>query len=74
MTPNQFYKQYSEANPKKLARVVEASGTNMANFKQIALHNGAVSRKLAKKLADASKGEMSILEILFPDQRVGKTG
>jgi hypothetical protein len=31
------------------------------------MYGGSVSRKLAKKLSEASGGEMQILAILFPD-------
>ena len=46
----------------------EAAGTNLANFKQIALQNGSVSRRLAERLEIASEGAMAVMEILFPER------
>lgn len=64
MTPRQFYK----TQPKDRVReVAERAGTTFENFKQIAIAGGSVSSRLAKALADTSDGEMSILEILFPN-------
>lgn len=68
MTPSEFY----NSKPKELVESVAiAAGTSFGNFKQIALANGNVSRVLAEKLAIASKGEMTELEILYPE-RYGK--
>lgn len=65
MTPRDFY--YS--NPKEVIEaVVLASGTSYGNFKQIAIANGNVSKVLAEKLAVASGGVMTELEILYPER------
>jgi len=45
----------------------QACGTSFANFQQIATAKGSVGRTLAKRLAAASDGEMTILEILYPE-------
>lgn len=64
MTPKTFYK----SNPREtVERVAVAAGTSFANFQQIALYGGACSKGLAKRLADASGGEMGLEEILFPE-------
>lgn len=65
MTPNQFY----QANTKeRVEEVAKGAGTTFGNFQQIAIANGSVSKKLASKLADSSNQEMTVLEILFPEQ------
>lgn len=65
MTPNEFY--YSQ--PRVLIEsVVRAAGTSFGNFKQIAIANGNVSKVLAEKLAIASGGLMTELEILYPER------
>lgn len=64
MTPKQFYQSHSVDECKKIA---EMAGTNIANFKHIALYNGAVSKDLANRLDVASGGVMSRDEILFPE-------
>ena len=67
MTPNQFWKTYFHNDRARIQRICKKAGTSVANFQQIALANGAVGRVLAKKLSIASGGEMSILEILYPE-------
>ena len=71
MTPKQFYDTYwKQAKPgqkAKLMKVLEDAGTNLANFQQIACHGGSVSKAKAKQLAIASGNEMTILEILYPE-------
>ena len=57
---------YQAHGAEQSAKVAEAAGTSLANFRQI-MYGGSVSRKLAKKLSEASGGEMQILAILFPD-------
>jgi hypothetical protein len=63
MTPYKFYK----SNPKeRIEAVCLDAETTFGNFQQIALANGNVSARLAKRLEMASGGEMSLEEILFP--------
>ena len=67
MTPTQFYKAYLTGNRDKITAVCDAAGTSFANFQQIATAGGSVGKTMAKKLAEASGGEMSVLEILYPE-------
>ena len=64
MTPKQFYQKHSK---KHVIEVAEAADTKYSNFQQIALANGSVGKDLAARLAKASSGEMSVLEILYPE-------
>jgi Mg-chelatase subunit ChlD len=65
MTPKQFYYAYPKAH---LIDVAKRAGTNLSNFQQIAIAGGSVSKTLAEKLAKSSDGEMSELEILYPER------
>ena len=67
MTPTQFYKANLSANRQKIIDVCLAAETSFANFQQIATAGGSVGKTMAKKLAEASAGEMSVLEILYPE-------
>ena len=71
MTPKQFYdthwKKRAPSKRQKFLKVLEDAGTNLANFQQIACHGGSVSKAKAKQLAIASGNEMTILEILYPE-------
>lgn len=65
MTPKQFY--YSK--PKDVVeKVARSAGTSFANFKQIAVAGGSVGKDLAARLCESSNGEMTELEILYPDR------
>lgn len=65
MTPIQFY----QTKPKeRVKQVAEAAKTTFGNFKQIALAGGSVGKELAERLAQASNGDMSELEILYPER------
>lgn len=65
MTPYQFYKQ----KPREIVeRVASDAGTSFGNFKQIAIANGSVGKDLAARLAASSQGEMTELEILYPER------
>lgn len=65
MTPRSFY----YANTKEtLERVALAAKTTFGNFKQIAIAGGSCSPDLAARLAEASDGEMTELEILYPER------
>lgn len=65
MTPRQFY----NTHPKEVVEAMALkAGTNLANFKLIALYGGACSKHLARSLADASNNEMTLEEILFPEE------
>lgn len=66
MSPRNFWESNTTD---ECQRVAEAAGTNLANFKQIALYEGACSAKLAKRLADSSAGRMTLEEILFGNDR-----
>lgn len=68
MTPRDFYTKYLKNDRSRIETVVDKAGTNFRNFQQIAICNGSVSRRLAAKLADASNGEMTEMEILFPEK------
>ena len=67
MTPTQFYKTYFHTDRQRIIKVCEESKTSMANFQQIALAKGSCGKDLAKRISMASKNEMSILEILYPE-------
>jgi len=67
MTPTQYYKTYFHIDRGKIERVCAEAGTNFANFQQIALAGGSVGKVLAKRLSLASKNEMSVLEVLYPE-------
>lgn len=64
MTPKAFYKHYPRDHVESVA---VAAGTTLANFQQI-VYGGSVSRDLAKRLADASGGDMTREEILYPEE------
>lgn len=65
MTPRQYY----QLKPKEvIQRLAERSGTSFGNFKQIAIANGSVGKDLAARLAENSDGEMTELEILYPER------
>ena len=65
MTPRSFY----YAKPKEtLERVAREANTTFGNFKQIAIAGGSCSPDLAARLADASGGEMTEMEILYPQR------
>ncbi len=68
MTPRDFYYKYLKADKSRLIKVAEQAGTTFANFIQIARHDGSCSPKLAERLARASDGEMTVIEILFRDK------
>lgn len=69
MTPKDFY----YANSKEfLASFAKEAKTTFGNFKQIAIAGGSCSPDLAARLAKASGGKMTELEILYPD-RYSKT-
>lgn len=65
MTPTEFYKINSK---ERITEVCIAAGTTYGNFQQIAIAKGSVSSRLAKRLEEASGGEMSLNEILFPNE------
>ncbi len=66
MTPRTFWESNT---PAECQRVAEAAGTNLANFKQIALYGGACSARLARRLAESSADRMTLEEILFGDNQ-----
>lgn len=65
MTPKQFYQSVDRV---RLEEVCEAARTTVANFKQIARASGSVGKSLAERLARASDGQMTELEILYPER------
>lgn len=65
MTPYEFYYSNTKA---VIELVAKSAGTSFGNFKQIAIANGNVSKGLAEKLAIASQGKMTELEILYPER------
>lgn len=69
MTPRQYYIKH----PREVVEAMAAkAGTNLANFKLIALYGGACSKHLARSLSDASGNEMTLEEILFPEEHENK--
>ena len=68
MPPKQFYYAKPREDVEKVA--IDAR-TSFANFKQIAIAGGSVGKDLAARLADASNGEMTELEILYPERYEG---
>lgn len=70
MTANQFYKKHFKDNREHLLKVIEEAGTTLGNFQQIACHNGSIGAKLAKRLQQSSGNEMTVTELLFPDDQV----
>ena len=67
MNPKKYYQKYLKTDKPKLELVTKRAGTTLQNFQQIAIANGAVSSKLARALAEASEGEMTEMDILYPD-------
>ena len=65
MTPKKFYRS---AQKPHVEEVCKAAGTSLGNFKQIALSGGSCGKRLAEKLAQASRGAMTELEILYPER------
>lgn len=72
MTPKQFYRKYRDSDKTRLERLCKDAETSLGNFQQIAVSGGHIGKKLAKRLAEASGGEMSILEILYPEDYEGE--
>jgi hypothetical protein len=68
MNPKTYYKKHLKTDKAKLEAVVKEAGTTMPNFQQIAIAGGSVSSSLAKALAKASDYEMTLEEILFPEE------
>jgi len=71
MTPSQYYREYREKDRAKIEAVCKAAETSFGNFQQIALAGGSCGKALARRLATASKGEMTELEILYPEDYEG---
>lgn len=71
MTPKQFY--YAEQKA-RIRQVVADAGTTYSNFKQIAVAGGSVGPKLAARLSEASSGDMTELEILYPERFESEEG
>lgn len=67
MTPKAFYKHHPRDHVESVAA---AAGTTLANFQQI-VYGGSVSKDLAKRLAEASGGDMTREEILYPEEFEG---
>lgn len=65
MTPKNFYQSNSKETIEQVCRDAE---TTLSNFKQIALAGGSCSSRLAERLAVASSGRMTELEILYPER------
>lgn len=65
MTPRSFYYSKSKETLEEVAKNAE---TSFGNFKQIAIAGGSCSPALAARLAAASGGEMTELEILYPER------
>lgn len=67
MTPKQYWQHYLDSDRPRIESMCKAAGTTFANFQQIAMAGGAVGRALAKRLQSASDEEMTVLEILYPE-------
>jgi hypothetical protein len=65
MTPREFWKTKPAET---IGRVCDRAGTSLLNFQQIACYRGSVSARLAARIAKASDGEMTEMEILFPER------
>ena len=65
MTPNQYYRSTPKNEVEKTC--IDAK-TTPANFKQIALAGGSCVKGLAERLASASGGKMTEMEILYPER------
>lgn len=65
MTPYVFYRTQDRET---IAEVAKQAGTSFHNFRQIALYNGPVSARLARRLEKASGHAMTLREILFPEE------
>jgi Mg-chelatase subunit ChlD len=65
VTPRQFYRSNSKD---RVRAVALQAGTTPSNFQQIAIAGGSVSKDLAARLAAASGGDMTEMEILYPER------
>ena len=65
MTLKQFLRSRSEQEVDTLAK---AAKTSSANLKQIAFYGSAVGKKLAERIATASDGMITELEVLYPER------
>jgi len=66
MTPRAYWESHQPADREKVAL---DAGTTLANFRHIALYEGACSPALARRLVEASNGVMTLEEILFGDPK-----
>lgn len=64
MSPLQYIDASDES---EVHRLCKAANTSVANFGQIARFGGNVSGKLAVELSRASRGQMSVEDIISPD-------
>ncbi len=62
MTPRRFWESHTIA---ECQAVAERAGTNLANFRHIALYNGSCSAQLARRLVEASGNVLTLEGILF---------
>lgn len=65
MTPNEYLNSTSR---KKIEQMVQKANTTYRNFRMIAAYGGACSAPLARRLELASNFEMTLREILFPEE------
>lgn len=65
MSPRSHYLKLAEKKG-ALERFCEAAGTSVENYKQLAIYGGCVGGSLAVSLAEASKGKMTVTEIIKP--------
>lgn len=70
MTPEHYFKSHRRDVVEAVCKEAE---TTFSNFQQIALYGGSVSSRLAKRLEASSGEEMTVSEILFPDDHPGDT-
>ena len=64
MTPKAFF---NASTKERVEAVARGAGTTYNNLRHIAIYNGACSPRLAKRLEDSSDCEMTLNEILFPE-------
>jgi hypothetical protein len=51
----------------ELEEIAHLAGTSVGNLKQVLVYRGAVSRLLAKRIADQTNGKLTPMDILYPE-------
>lgn len=63
MTPQEFFKSKTK---EQLLEIAKKSHTTYSNLQQICMYGGSVSTRLAIQIAEATRGELSAVQ-LKPD-------